>query len=54
MGHSDPQILLGYSKGAILIYRFRANIYVPTATRLRTPVILSEFAEFPDCKTSVK
>lgn len=50
MGHSDPQILLGYSKGGILIYRFRAKIYAMTATRLRAPVNLSEFAEFPNCK----
>ncbi|GAA5805095.1 hypothetical protein HPULCUR_010608 [Helicostylum pulchrum] len=48
MGHSDPQILLGYSKGAVLIYRYRANIYSRTANRLRAPIDLSEFTEFPD------
>ncbi|GAA5816894.1 hypothetical protein MFLAVUS_010429 [Mucor flavus] len=48
MGHSDPQILLGYSKGAVLIYRYRANIYARTANRIRAPIDLSEFTEFPD------
>ncbi|KAI8056355.1 hypothetical protein BDF21DRAFT_161701 [Thamnidium elegans] len=47
MGHSDPQLLLGYSTGAILIYRYRANIYAITAKRLRAPIDLSEFTEFP-------
>lgn len=53
MGHSDPQILLGYSKGAVLIYRYRANIYARTANRIRAPIDLSEFTEFPDCKVFV-
>ncbi|KAI9264483.1 hypothetical protein BY458DRAFT_514175 [Sporodiniella umbellata] len=47
MGHHDPQILLGYSKGAIRIYRFRAIIYSFRASRLRSPVDLSEFTEYP-------
>ncbi|KAI9355745.1 hypothetical protein BD770DRAFT_411520 [Pilaira anomala] len=48
MGHSDPQILLGYSQGAILVYRYRANIYATNANRLREPINLSEFTEFPE------
>ncbi|GAN09223.1 P-loop containing nucleoside triphosphate hydrolase protein [Mucor ambiguus] len=47
MGHSDPQILLGFSQGAILIYRIRAHVYSYKASRIRVPVDLSEFTEFP-------
>ncbi|ORE10008.1 hypothetical protein BCV72DRAFT_260454 [Rhizopus microsporus var. microsporus] len=47
MGHHDPQILLGYSKGAIRIYRFRATVYSFKASRIRSPIDLSEFTEFP-------
>lgn len=50
MGHHDPQILLGYSKGAIRIYRFRATVYSFKAPRVRSPIDLSEFTEFPGCK----
>lgn len=50
MGHSDPQILLGYSLGSILIYRYRAKIYSYKAPRLRAPINLSEFTEFPNRK----
>ncbi|KAI8647317.1 hypothetical protein BD408DRAFT_439475 [Parasitella parasitica] len=47
MGHSDPQILLGFSQGAILVYRIRASVYSYKASRIRVPVDLSEFTEFP-------
>ncbi|CAO3660495.1 unnamed protein product [Rhizopus stolonifer] len=47
MGHHDPQILLGYSKGAIRAYRFRATVYSFKASRIRSPIDLSEFTEFP-------
>ncbi|KAG2190384.1 hypothetical protein INT46_006954, partial [Mucor plumbeus] len=47
MGHSDPQILLGFSQGTILIYRIRASVYSYKASRIRVPVDLSEFTEFP-------
>ncbi|CEP09259.1 hypothetical protein [Parasitella parasitica] len=47
MGHSDPQILLGFSQGAILVYRIRASVYSYKASRIRAPVDLSEFTEFP-------
>ncbi|KAG1074518.1 hypothetical protein G6F42_025704 [Rhizopus arrhizus] len=50
MGHSDPQILLGFSQGAILIYRIRAHVYSYKASRIRVPVDLSEFTEFPGCE----
>lgn len=50
MGHSDPQIALGFSLGSILIYRFRANVYVSKASRFRPPVDLSEYTEFRECK----
>lgn len=50
MGHHDPQILLGYSEGAIRIYRFRATVYSFKAPRVRSPIDLSEFTEFPGCK----
>ncbi|KAI8331435.1 hypothetical protein EDC96DRAFT_33588 [Choanephora cucurbitarum] len=47
MGHSDLQILLGYSLGAILIYRVRVNVYSYKASRLRGPIDISDFVEFP-------
>lgn len=53
MGHSDPQILLGFSQGAILIYRIRASVYSYKASRIRVPVDLSEFTEFPGCKYNI-
>ncbi|KAI7893374.1 uncharacterized protein EV154DRAFT_600886 [Mucor mucedo] len=46
MGHCDPQILLGYSRGSILIYRYRAKIYSYNAPRLRLPINLSEFTDY--------
>lgn len=50
MGHCDPQILLGYSRGSILIYRYRAKIYSYNAPRLRLPINLSEFTDYRNCK----
>ncbi|RCI03531.1 hypothetical protein CU098_011224, partial [Rhizopus stolonifer] len=47
MGHSDLQILLGHSLGSILIYRVRANVYSYKASRLRVPIDISDFVEYP-------
>lgn len=46
MGHGDPQIALGYSLGAVFIYRYRACVYSNNASRFRTPVDLSEYTEY--------
>ncbi|KAI7902226.1 uncharacterized protein BX663DRAFT_512191 [Cokeromyces recurvatus] len=48
MGHSDPQILLGFSQGNILIYRIRSSVYSSSrSSRIRSPLDLSSFTEYP-------
>lgn len=51
MGHGDPQVILGFSLGHILNFRIRANVYYHNAERVRAPKNLSDFVDFPGCKS---
>lgn len=50
MGRGDPQVLIGFSLGHLLKFRIRATIYSHKARRIRAPLDLSEFVEYPGCK----
>jgi hypothetical protein len=50
MGHSDPHVLIGYSRGHILNFRIRAMVYTHKAGRIRKPVDLSRFVDYHECK----
>lgn len=53
MGHKDPHVLIGFSLGHLLNFRIRATIYSYKARRIRTPLDLSQFVEYPGCKVVV-
>lgn len=50
--HKDPQIILGFSQGNILIYSLQPHINVPRSKKLQPLMNISKLVEFPGCKVS--